>query len=100
MSNGGKKGRRPSGDDGFPKITLPWLIIGIASMFMFMAFLISMYFEYKKYLFSAYRCADIMLAYYFSLYCMYNPEKSGLGVTEASVILPLLCQQLHQLKVL
>ena len=53
MSNGGKKGRRPSGDDGFPKITLPWLIIGIASMFMFMAFLISMYFEFHTALFFA-----------------------------------------------
>ena len=53
MSNGGKKGRRPSGDDGFPKITLPWLIIGIASMFMFMVFLISMYFEFHTALFFA-----------------------------------------------
>ena len=53
MSNGGKKDRRPSGDDGFPKITLPWLIIGIASMFMFMAFLISMYFEFHTALFFA-----------------------------------------------
>lgn len=45
MSNSDKKGKQ-SADDGFPKITLPWLIIGIASMFMFMAFLISMYFEF------------------------------------------------------
>ena len=33
-------------NDEFPKITLPWLIIGISSMVMFMVFLIAMYFNF------------------------------------------------------
>lgn len=32
--------------DELPKITLPWLIIGISSMVMFMAFLIAMFFNF------------------------------------------------------
>ena len=38
------KSRLPN--DEFPKITLPWLIIGISSMIMFMIFLVAMYFNF------------------------------------------------------
>lgn len=33
-------------NDELPKITLPWLIIGISSMIMFMVFLIAMFFNF------------------------------------------------------
>lgn len=33
-------------NDEFPKITLPWLIIGISSMIMFLVFLVAMYFNF------------------------------------------------------
>ena len=33
-------------NDEFPKITLPWLIIGISSMVMFLVFLVAMYFNF------------------------------------------------------
>lgn len=33
-------------NDELPKITLPWLIIGISSMLMFLAFLIAMFFNF------------------------------------------------------
>ncbi len=32
--------------EDFPKITLPWLIIGISSMIMFVVFLIAMFFNF------------------------------------------------------
>lgn len=36
-----------------PKITLPWLVIAISSMIMFMAFLISMFYEFHTAVFFA-----------------------------------------------
>ena len=39
--------------DKMPSLTLPWLIIAISSMFMFMAFLISMFYEFHTAVFFA-----------------------------------------------
>lgn len=52
MPNSKKNGNH-SENGGSVQITLPWLIIGIASMIMFMAFLISMYFEFYTAVFFA-----------------------------------------------
>lgn len=65
MSNGSKKPKTTSDDDKIPKVTLPWLIIGIASMFMFIVFLISMYFEYHTALFFAIWMWIISVALFF-----------------------------------
>lgn len=37
----------------FPGLTLPWLIIAISSMVMFMAFLVSMFYEFHTAVFFA-----------------------------------------------
>ena len=39
--------------DKMPSLTLPWLIIAISSMFMFMAFLVSMFYEFHTAVFFA-----------------------------------------------
>lgn len=39
--------------DKIPALTLPWLIIAISSMVMFMAFLISMFYEFHTEVFFA-----------------------------------------------
>lgn len=39
--------------DKMPSLTLPWLIIAISSMVMFMAFLVSMFYEFHTAVFFA-----------------------------------------------
>ena len=56
---------KTSENDSFPPITLPWLIIGIASMFFFMAFLISMYLEFHTKWFFAFYMWIISIALIF-----------------------------------
>ena len=51
--NKDKKQKAPVESESFPKITLPWLIIAISSMVMFMAFLIAMYFGFHTKVFFA-----------------------------------------------
>lgn len=51
--NKDKKQKTPVESEIFPKITLPWLIIAVSSMVMFMAFLIAMYFGFHTKVFFA-----------------------------------------------
>lgn len=51
--NKDKKQITPVKPESLPKITLPWLIIAVSSMVMFMAFLIAMYFGFHTEVFFA-----------------------------------------------
>ena len=51
--NKDKKQKNPIEPENLPKMTLPWLIIAVSSMVMFMAFLIAMYFGFHTKVFFA-----------------------------------------------
>lgn len=65
MKKDKKKLTQMTNNDQIFPITLPWLIIAISSMIMFMAFLISMYFEFHTAIFFAIWMWIISLSLFF-----------------------------------